>query len=443
MSDGTADRFVTVAVTDTNGLLRGQKVAASSLKGLFADGMGMAPAQLALDPTDEILELPGVTDDSADFHDSTLKLDETSRREMPWEKAGDGALYLAEFTGDAAHFCPRSVARRVLDQAEDMGIFPKYGYEQEFTLFNEDTASLRAKGYDGLDTATPHPSHDLLIYQSLQSEFYGEIADICEPLDVSLGKMHEEIGGGFMEACIGAGQGLAPADQAVILKNFLRIAAMRRGQSVCFMPRWSLEADSQSTHLHISLLDKAGTPLFWDESDPDRMSADFRYFLGGLQAFLPQMMLIMAPTVNSWRRYAEGTFAPPAYTWGIENRTCAFRVVGHGPKSIRFENRLPGADTNPYLTMAASLSAGLAGIKGKVEPTAPTIGNGYVPGVGQGEPLVGSMKEAIEALKGSDHAKAWLSERFVEAYTSTRAAQMAAFEGDDLIAERRRFFELG
>ena len=116
------------------------------------------------------------------------------------------------------------------------------------------------------------------------------MADLCVSLGISLGKMHEEIGPGFMEACIGAGQGLAPADQAVLLKNFIRIAAMRRGQSVCFMPRWSLEADSQSTHLHISLLDGDAVPLFWDESAPHKMSSAFRHFLGGLQAFLPQMM---------------------------------------------------------------------------------------------------------------------------------------------------------
>jgi glutamine synthetase len=443
MSDMTQERFVTVAVTDTNGLLRGQKLAAASLPGLLENGMGMAPAQLALDPTDEILKLPGITDDSADFHDAMLKIDETSRREMPWEKTGDGTLYLAEFTGDAAQFCPRNLLRRVLARAEEMGIFLKYGYEQEFTLFNETTQSLREKAFDKLETATPHASHDLLIYQSLQSDFYSELADICERLDVNLAKMHEEIGGGFMEACVGAGIGLAPADQAVLLKNFLRIAAMRRGQSVCFMPRWSMEADSQSTHIHISLVDGAETPLFWDAHAPDNISDTFRHFLGGLQAFLPQMMLTMAPTVNSWRRFAEGTFAPSAYSWGIENRTCAFRVVGNTPLALRFENRLPGADTNPYLTAAASLSAGLAGIGQKLEPTAATKGNGYIPHICVGAPLISSMQGAIDALRRSEHAADWLSPRFVEAYSSTRAAQLAAFDGNDLIAERRRFFELG
>ena len=437
------ERFTTVAVTDTNGLLRGQKIAASGIPGILEHGMGMAPAQLALDPTDEILELPGVTDDNGDFHDSVLKVDPESYRKMPWEAEGDSGLYLAEFTGSAAEYCPRSILRRVLKRAKQAGFHPTYGYEQEFTLFNETSESLQEKEFDNLQTATPYPSHDLIIYQSLQSDFYRQVADMCEPLGIQLGKMHEEIGGGFMEACINADDGLKPADQAVLLKNFIRVLAMRNGQSVCYMPRWSEQADSQSTHIHVSLKDGNGDPVFWDAKAANHMSEKFHYFIGGLQKYLPDMLLVFAPTVNSWRRFAEGTFAPPAYSWGIENRTCGIRVVGHNASSLRFENRLPGADTNPYLTAAATLSAGLAGIENKIAPSEPTVGNGYIPDVCIGEPLQTGMGEAITALRQSDHAKSWLSEGFVEAFSSTRSSQMGQFEAGDLIAERKRFFELG
>lgn len=436
-------RFVTIAVVDTNGLLRGQKVAAAALPGLLEHGMGMAPAQLALDPTDEILDLPGVTDESGDFHDSPLRIDAESLRHMPWEAPGDSALYLAEFSGDAEGLCPRACLRHVLARSREMGVRPRYGYEVEFTLFDETHATLAAKGYDGLTTATPHASHDLILYQSLQSEFYGAVADICEGLRVNLAKMHEEIGGGFMEACVGAGSGLEPADQCVLLKNFLRVLAMRRGQTVCYMPRWSEEADSQSTHLHVSLLDEAGTPLFWEAGAEHRMSQTFRHFVGGLQRHLGDLMLVFAPTVNAYRRFAEGTFAPPALTWGPENRTTCLRVVGHGPSSLRVENRLPGADANPHLVAAATLAAGLSGIRDGIEPTAPTQGNGYVPGVGQGPDFPREMGEAIARFRASDCARDWLGARFVEAFSATRTAQRAQFAGKTLIDERRRFFELG
>ena len=324
-----------------------------------------------------------------------------------------------------------------------MGVTPKYGFEQEFTLFNETTETIAAKDYDNLITATPHDSHDLIIYQSLQSDFYTEVADMCETLDIPLGKMHEEIGGGFMEACIDAGTNEEPVDQLIMLRNFLKVLAMRRGQTVTYMPRWSEEADSQSTHVHISLNDSNGQPVFHGAGAEHAMSETFQHFIGGLQRYLPKMMIIFAPTVNSWRRFAEGTFAPPAFSWGIENRTTCFRVVGDNEKSLRVENRLPCSDANPYLVMAAMLSAGLSGIEEKLQPTQPTSGNGYLPDAAIGEPLQTDMKSAIDAFSTSAHARAWLGDRFVDAYVSTRSAQHESFVDKTLIDERKRFFELG
>ena len=436
-------RFATIAVVDTNGLLRGQKVRGADIPGLLEHGPGMSPVQLALDPTDEIMDMPGVTDDSADFHDTALAIDPSSLRHIPFERDEDSPLYLAQFTGEAADFCPRAVLRRVLARAGAMGLIPKVGIELEFTLFDETPRSLAAKGYDGLDTATVHPSHDLILYQAAQAEFYSEVADICGPLGIGLGKMHEEIGGGFMEACIAATSALEAAEQAALFKNFIRVLAMRRGQTVCFMPRWSEAADSQSAHIHISLSDADETPLFWETAAPGRMSEAFRHFIGGLQRHLPAMMLLFAPTVNSLRRFAEGTFAPPAFSWGIENRTTAFRVVGHGPRSLRVENRLPCSDANPYLVTAATLAAGLAGIEERVEPSEATPGNGYLPGAAIGPVLPGGMAAAIDSLRGSAFAADWLSPRFVETFTATRDHQLRQFAGKDLIDERRRFFELG
>jgi glutamine synthetase len=246
-----------------------------------------------------------------------------------------------------------------------------------------------------------------------------------------------------MEACIAANTAMAAADQAMLLKNFLRAYAMRRGQTISFMPRWSEQADSQSSHIHISLLDGAGRPVFWDADAEHKMSRRFRHFIAGVQRFLPETMLVFAPTVNSWRRFAEGTFAPPAFTWGIENRTTCLRVVGHSPSSIRVENRLPCADANPYLTAAATIAAGLAGIEAELEPSEATVGNGYLPDARHGPALQANMQSAIAALRDSACAKDWLGERFVETFSATRDSQRKQFVGKSLIDERRRFFELG
>lgn len=436
-----ASRFATVAMTDTNGLLRGQMVAASGLKGIAAHGMGMAQAQFALDPTDAMLTIPGVNDDKGDFHDDPLRIDPASVRRLPWSKPGYDLLVLSDYSGGSAGLCPRAILKSVIARADEAGLVPKYGMELEYTLFDETPESARAKGYRNLKTATAHASHDLLLYQVVQSEWYEAVAEMCEPLRIDLAKMHEEIGAGFMEACIGAGEGTEPADQLVLLKNFVRALALRQGRSVTFMPRWSEQADSQSIHLHISMKDKAGRALFWDKSAPNGVSRTFRHFLGGLQAYIGEMTLVFQPTVNSYRRFAPGTFAPPGLTWGFENRTTCFRLVGHNEASLRVENRLPGADTNPYLTAAATIAAGVAGIVGEIEPDPETIGSGYAQ-----EPtrdFARSMPEAIERLAASDFAKDWLGTRFVEAFTATRKGQLDEFCRKVPDVELQRFFDLG
>lgn len=436
-----ASRFATVGMADTNGLLRGQMVSVGSLKGIAKNGMGMAPAQLALDPTDAMLTIPGVNDDSGDFHDDPLVLDPASVRKLPWSKPGHDLLVLSNYTGASAEICPRSILKKVLARAENAGFVPKYGMELEYTLFDETPESARAKGYRNLKPATMHASHDLILYQVVQTEWYEAISAICEPLKIDLAKMHEEIGAGFMEACIGAGEGVEPADQIVLLKNFIRALALRQGKSVTFMPRWNENADSQSIHLHISLKDKAGKSLFWEEGQKNGVSQTFRWFLGGLQAYIGDMTLVFQPTVNSYRRFAPGTFAPPGLTWGYENRTTCFRLVGHDAGSLRVENRLPGADSNPYLTAAATIAAGVAGIIGKIEPDPEVIGSGYAQ-----EPsrdFARSMPEAIGRLAGSDFARDWLGPRFVEAFTSTRQCQYDEFRRRVPDVELERFFDLG
>lgn len=436
-----ASRFATVAMTDTNGLLRGQMVSVNSLKGIAKNGMGMAPAQLALDPTDAMLVMPGVNDAGGDFHDDPLQIDPSTVRRIPWAKPGYDLLVLSNYTGASAQICPRAILKSVLSRVDAAGLTPKYGMELEYTLFDETAESARAKGYRNLKTATPHASHDLIIYQTVQTEWYEALADMCVPLGIDLAKMHEEIGGGFMEACINAGTGVEPADQLVLLKNFIRALAMRQGRSVTFMPRWNEEADSQSIHLHVSMKDKAGASIFHDSTQKNGVSQTFRHFLGGLQKYIGDMTLIFQPTVNSYRRFAPGTFAPPGLTWGYENRTTCFRLVGHDAGSLRVENRLPGADCNPYLSASATIAAGAAGIIERIEPDPETLGSGY--SQTPARDFARSMPEAIERLRGSAFAKDWLGERFVETFTATRQCQFDEFRKKVPDVELARFFDLG
>lgn len=435
-------RFATVAMTDTNGLLRGQMVSVRSLAGIAKSGMGMSPVTFALDPTDVVLNIPGISDEASDFHDDPLIVDASTVRKLPWSKPGYDLLVLTNYGGVTSELCPRSILSRVLSRAADAGFVPKYGLELEYTLFDETPESARQKGYRNLKTATMHKSHDLVLYQVQQTEWYEALAEICEPLKINLAKMHEEIGGGFLEACIAAGTGLEPADQLVLLKNFVRALAQRQGKCVTFMPRWTEDADSQSIHLHVSLADRAGKPVFHDAGRKNGVSQRFRHFLGGLQRYIGDMTLIFQPTVNSYRRFAPGTFAPPGLTWGFENRTTCFRIVGHDAGSLRVENRLPGADTNPYLTVAATVAAGVAGIMEGIEPEPEVIGNGYAQ-TNEGPDFARSLPEAIGRLKGSAFAKDWLGERFIDAFGASRQSQYDEFCRRVPDVELQRFFDLG
>ncbi len=437
-----ANGFATVALVDTNGLLRGQMVSTASLQTILRNGMGMSPVQLALDPTDEILDLPGVSDEAADFHDDVLRVDRDAVRRLPWAREGRDLLLLTRYEGGSADLCPRSLLTRVLDRARDLGHAPKYGIELEFTLFDETAETARAKNYRNLTTATPHRSHDLVAYQVAQSDWYDDVADMCEPLGIKLAKMHEEIGGGFMEACIAPGVGLEPADEVTLLKNFLRVLAMRQGRTASFMPRWSETADSQSSHVHMSLLDTDGTPVFHDPDGAHGMSETFMHFLGGMQHYLGEMSLLFLPTVNSYRRFAPGTFAPPSLTWGYENRTSCLRIVGHDAPTLRVENRLPGADVNAFLVVSAMLAAGVAGVTEKIEPEPETLGNGYEQTT-SGSDYARSMPEAIERLQASAFARDWFGDRFVESFAATRQSQFDQFRTKVPDVELERFFDLG
>jgi glutamine synthetase len=177
--EDTQSRFATVAMTDTNCLLRGQIVSAASLPGIFEHGMGMAPPVLALDPTGEILAMPSVTDGAADFHDDPLEVDEASARSLPFAKPGHDLLPHSQYRDESSALCPRSLLTRVHNRAAKAGFSPKYGLELEYTLFDETHESAKPKGYRDLKTATLHKSHDLLIYQAAQSEWYEAVAAMC------------------------------------------------------------------------------------------------------------------------------------------------------------------------------------------------------------------------------------------------------------------------
>ena len=207
------------------------------------------------------------------------------------------------------------------------------------------------------------------------------------------------------------------------------------------MARWTNQADGQSGHIHISLLDKDGEPVFYDKAGERNTSTTMRHFLGGMQKLMPELLLLLAPNINSFKRYVPGIFSPIAATWGWENRTCALRVIPGSPSSQRIECRTPGADANPYLSLACLLGAGLHGVEHAIEPSQPSFGNVYEQEIAKEHHFPGSYREGIDRFAESRVARELFGERFVEVFAASRDSQEREFRTFVTDAELVRFFE--
>ncbi len=433
--------FVTVAMPDLQGLLRGKYMSRSKFLGALESGYGMPTMVFALEPTDAIMKIPGISDDGCGFADGVARILPETVREIPWERPHRNLFVLAEMSGEDEAICPRAVYRRVAERAADMGFRPFHACELEFTLFNETATSAFEKGYKNLDISTPHKSYGVVLRQLVRSEFYDDLLETCRHMRIPLDVVHEEMGPGFMEAALSYREGIEAADNAVIFKTFAKAVAQRRGQLMTFMTRWSNEADGQSGHVHISLRDKDGNAVFHDPAEPRNMSLIMRHFLGGMQKLMPELLLLMGPSINAFKRYVPDIFSPIAATWGWENRTCALRVIAGPPNSQRIECRTPGADANPYLSLACLLASGLHGIEHGIEPSAETIGNVYSQTVPEEHRFPASFSEAIIRLEASDVARDLFGERFIEIFTASRASQDREFRALVTDVELQRFFE--
>jgi glutamine synthetase len=433
--------FATISFVDYQGTVRGKYVSRSKLESAL-ENMTFPVVSLALDPTDAILFAPVIADASSGFPDRPVKLLPETARLIPWAPERRNLLIMSEFTGDFADYCPRNVFNRVVSHAETMGFRPCAATELEFTLFNETARSIVDKGHKNLQPATPHRTYYSLVRQEVQSEIYNRLMDMCLSMRIPVESLHEEMGDGFMEVAVKYGHDASVPDASALFRTFAKVVAQRNGQVASFMARWSNDADGQSGHVHASLQKLDGTPVFYDETDPNKISETMRYFIGGMQHLMGDFLLMFAPNINSYKRLVPGIFAPISAAWGIENRTCSIRAIPGSAKSSRIECRTPGADANPYLSLAAVLTAGLHGIEHKIEPTAPFEGNAYEVEIPEALRLPGSFSESIERFKGSAHARRYFGDGFVDAYADTRRAQHDQFAALVTDRELERFFEL-
>jgi glutamine synthetase len=363
-----------------------------------------------------------------------------SCRALPFED--DGLFFLSEFTGGAEQICPRALLRRVVERARTMGFEPYAGFEYEVFFFNETPESVREKGYRNLKPMAPGWFGYSVIRNSVASEFYRELLSTCEAMDFGIEGLHEETGPGVIEAAIAYDKALASADKAALFKTFVKVIAQRNQMMATFMAKWSRDWPGQSGHIHLSLKSKDGAPVFHDAGAPHSMSKTMRHFIGGQQRLMPELVAMIAPTINSYTRLIPGFWAPTHSTIGVENRTTALRVIPGSPKSQRVEYRIAAADANPYIILSAALASGLWGVEHEIEPEPLVEGNAYDLALPDALALPRTLWDAAQRLKQSKAARACFGDAFVEHYAATREWEEREFRKHITDWELARYFEI-
>jgi len=431
---------VKVGAFDIDGILRGKYMSTPKFESALEGGFGFCDVVLGWDSKDQLYDNVQYTGWHTGYPDAPARLLPETCRALPWE---DPMLFfLAEFAGEGEKICPRGLLRRVLERCHRMGYTPYAGFEYEFFLFDETPDSVRAKHYRNLQPIAPDFFGYSVIRNSVWSDLYRDMLDSCGAMDIPIEGLHEETGPGVMEAAIAVDSGLAAADKAAMFKTFAKVIAQRRGLMATFMAKWSKDWPGQSGHIHISLKDAAGKPVFYDAAQPHGMSDTMRWFLGGQQKLMPELLAMVAPTINSYTRLIPGFWAPTDSAWSVDNRTTALRVIGGSPKSQRIEYRVAAADANPYVILSAALASGLWGIENRCEPEPMVTGSAYDKKLPQRLALPRTLWEAAQRLRKSRMARDWFGNEFVDHYAATREWEEREFRRHITDWELARYFEI-
>ncbi len=426
---------VKVGVFDLDGILRGKYISREKFLSALENGFGFCDVVLGWDSNDKLMDNLSFTGWHTGYPDAPARILPETVRNLPYEE--DGVFFLAEFSGEAEKLCPRGLLRRTVDRVREAGFEPFSAFEYEFFCFDETPESCREKHYQNLKPLTPGNFGYSVLRNSVRNEFHRELWSVCDEMQLGLEGLHTETGPGVLEAAITVDRSLDAADKAALFKTFAKVVAQRQGKMLTFMARWNPELPGQSGHIHLSLKD-----VFFDPDAPHGISATMRHFVAGCQKLMPELLVLVASTVNSYTRLVPGYWAPTNATWGVENRTCALRAIPGSPKSQRLEYRVAASDANPYLALSAALASGLYGIQHKLEPTAPIVGNAYEQSLPDELKLPETLWEAAQRFRKSAFARDFFGEEFVEHFAATREWEEREFRKHVTDWELKRYFEI-
>ncbi len=431
---------VKIGTPDMDGVYRGKRV---STKQFFAgcdSGFAQCDVIFGWDIAEEPITTPlAIGTAATGFADVLLKPDLDTFRIVPWE---DGvAAVVCDVTdehGDLVLQSPRTILRRVMERARALGLEAKMAVELEVRLFREDQESLRAKDYTDLRPLNPGLNCYSMSHASIDDGVVGGLRRHLDAYGVEVEGYNREHGEGMYEMNLKYAPALEAADRGMLFKSAAKEVLARDGIVPTFMAKYSDEIDGCSGHIHQSLW-RGEANAFWDDSSSHHISKPMAAYVAGALAALPELFALYAPNINSYKRYVTGSWAPTAATWAVENRTAALRVIAPAPQAIRIENRVPGADVNPYLGFAACLAGGLHGIERELTPPPAATGNVYeTEGL---IPLPRTLDEAIALFDQSAVARDFLGDAFVDHYVAMRRWEIEKHRRAVTSWERRRYLE--
>ncbi|MFZ5628140.1 MAG: glutamine synthetase family protein [Spirochaetota bacterium] len=433
---------VKVAVADIDGVLRGKYLHFDKFAASADSGFGFCNVVLGWDSADVCYDNVKYTGWHSGYPDQLVELDPTTERNVPWDN--NVPFFLGHFVKSdqtPLAICPRQTLRRVIARAEAMGFTAKNGMEFEWFNFRETAQSLDEKGYIRPEPITPGMFGYSLIRAGQERDYFNALMDELTAFGVPIEGLHTETGPGVYEAAILYSGALESADRATLFKAGAKDIAARFGIMPSFMAKWNASLPGCSGHMHQSLWNGNGENVFYDAADTYRMSSTFRSYLAGQLKLLPELLPFFAPTVNSYKRLVDGYWAPVKPTWGIDNRTVSHRVIPGSEKSTRLEVRVSGSDVNPYLSVAASLAAGLYGIENKLKlEDAPVKGSAYTES--NVPRLPHNLLDATRRLAGSKIAREILGADLVEHFVATREWEWRQFQDAVTDWETKRYFEI-
>jgi glutamine synthetase len=438
VADGGIDTVV-AAFTDMQGRLIGKRIEGEYFLEEVADhGVEGCNYLLALDM--DMDPVPGyeMANWEKGYGDFGIAPDLSTLRRIPWLDAT--ALVVCDVAWhDAAPVVesPRQILIEQYERAHAAGFTPMMASELEFYLYKESYAEAWEKDYRGLTPTVPYILDYHVLATTMDEPFIQQLRRGMQGAGIPVEFSKGEAWYGQHELNLRYADAITSADRHTIYKNGVKEIAHKNGIAATFMAKPSEKDIGSSCHIHVSLVDGDGGSVFVDGHEE---TDTFRHFLGGLRQHIRELALFIAPSVNSYKRYASESWAPTSVSWGRDNRTCGFRIVGHGA-SRRVECRIPGADVNPYLGFAALLAAGLDGIEHEADPGPELKGNAYE--AAEAEPFPSTLQEAVELWEGSEFAKRAFGDEVHAHYLNYGRTEQRLFSEVVTDYERRRMFERG